>query len=299
MIRIIFIVAVFCFCSCNTNNENNILHTFPFTLTDHNNISIQVVVNKKDTLNLMFHTAASSVDLTNEATSKINSIHWDSGTAVKTWGGDATSRYSNINTLEIADLKWDSLTIWENENSGPSTDGKFGPNLFAGKVLEINYDNRKINLHKTIPTYAKEYVKLPIALENDMMFIECMSTIEADNFPKRFLIHSGYRGTILYDDRFVAKSKIGERIKIQSEQELTDSHGNILKTKRGEIPLFTIGEFDLENMPVGFFEGAIGRQNMSILGGDILRRFNIIIDSKREHIYVKPSQLINAPYTSI
>jgi len=292
-------VIGFSFCSCNTSKriESNILHTFPFTLTGHNNISIEAVVNKKDTVNLMFHTAASSLDLTKEAILKITSINWGDETEVNTWGGNATSRTSDDNTLEISDLKWNNLTIWENENSGPSTDGKFGPNLFAGKVIDIKYDEGFITLHKTVPKYAKEYIKLPIQHENGMMFIECLSTIEGANYTNSFLIHSGFAGTILYDDDFVTKSKIGERIKITSQQELKDSYGNILLTKKGEIPLFTIGGFDFENMPVGFFEGSIGRQNMSVLGGDILKRFNIIVDSKRAFIYIKPNQLSDVPFT--
>lgn len=296
--KLILIIIGFSLCSCHksTSIEDNILHTIPFTLTEHNNISIKAVLNKKDTVNLMFHTAANSLDLTKKAAKKINSINWDNETEVNTWGGNATSKTSKNNTLEINGLKWDSLTIWENENSGPTTDGKFGPTLFAGKVIEINYNKGVITLHKIVPKYSKDYIKLPISIENKMMFIECISTIGEDNYTNRFLIHSGFGGTILYDDSFIAKSKIGQRIKIKSQQELKDSYGNILMTKKGEIPLFTIGGFNFKNMPVGFFEGSIGRQKMSILGGDILKRFNIIIDSKREIIYIKQNQLLNTPF---
>ena len=49
-------------------------------------------------------------------------------------------------------------------------------------------------------------------------------------------------------------------------------------------------------MQVGFFEGAIGIQKMSILGGDILKRFNIIIDAERKFIYLKTNKFTKVSY---
>jgi hypothetical protein len=63
------------------------------------------------------------------------------------------------------------------------------------------------------------------------------------------------------------------------------------------LPALKIGTVKLSNVPVGFFSGALGRQKMSVLGGDILKRFNIIIDSKREYIYLKPNKLKKEEYT--
>ena len=49
----------------------------------------------------------------------------------------------------------------------------------------------------------------------------------------------------------------------------------------------------LDDITVGFFSGAIGRQKMSVLGGNVLKRFNILIDSEREHIYLKSNGLVD------
>ena len=51
------------------------------------------------------------------------------------------------------------------------------------------------------------------------MFIEGTSRVGGIDYTNHFLIHSGYGGTILYDDQFVEKSKIGEQIEITAEQE--------------------------------------------------------------------------------
>lgn len=269
----------------------------PFELTAHNNLSIEAIINGKDTVQLMLHTAANSVDLTAQAAKNTTTVGWNQEVDVNTWGGDASSRVSINNTLAISGLHWDSVTIFENQHSGPTTDGKFGLQLFTDKVIEINYDQQQLIIHPTLPNYVDEYVRIPIQQQQDMLFIEGSSIIEGKIYPNQFLIHSGYGGTILYDDAFVAKNKIGARIPIIEQQELKDAHGNTLVVKKGTLPLFKIGDHSFEDLPVGFFEGAIGRQKMSVLGGDILKRFNLIIDKERAFIYLKPSQLVELPFT--
>jgi hypothetical protein len=106
------------------------------------------------------------------------------------------------------------------------------------------------------------------------------------------MIHSGFGGTILLDNDFVAKNKL-DRFETVSESELRDSFGNVLKTKKVSLPELSFGESTFSKMPVGFFEGAIGKQKMSVVGGDVLKRFNILIGLDRTEIYLKPNSLFN------
>ena len=78
---------------------------------------------------------------------------------------------------------------------------------------------------------------------------------------------------------------------------MLDSFGNVIKIKKGLLPLFTIGNISLTNVPVGFFQGKIGQQQMSIIGADVLKRFNLILDANRTHIFLKNNQLQDMAYT--
>lgn len=274
--------------------------TIPFTLTDHNNISIQATINTYDTVDLMFHTAASSITLTQEASKTLKHVLWDSDEEeVNSWGGSSKARYSNGNSLKIKGMQWDLLSIRENKNSGPYTDGKFGPNLFKGYAIELNFDEHILILHKELPRVTKEYIKMPIKFEDGFMFIEGVSYMNGVEYTNQFLVHSGYGGTVLFDDKFVAESHIGEHIEIIDEKELKDSYGNVLKTKKGKLPQFSIADINFNDMPVGFFEGTIGRQQMSVLGGDLLKRCNIVIDKNRTFIYLKSNTLFNMAFAKI
>lgn len=276
--------------------ENNI--QIPFELTEYNNLLMQVVLNHKDSLKLMFHSAADAVNLTEEATNRVK-LDYSRTDSVKSWGGNNnTSRYSENNQLQMGPLHFDKLSIWEDKNSGQHSDGKFGMNLFDGHVVAIDFEKKILTLSETLPTDIASYTKHKLIAENGYLFLAANSVIGKEIIPNKYLIHSGYAGAILYDDEFVSKHQISEKIKITHEKELKDSFGNVLKTQKGIISKFSIDEIDLSQVPVGFFSGALSRQKMSILGGDMLKRFQIVYDLERSHIYLKANQLAKLDYSN-
>ena len=186
--------------------------------------------------------------------------------------------------------------MWVDENSGQHTGGKFGPDLFKGKVIEIDYDANLITLRPELPAGIGEWQKLKLIREPGSLYIEASCMVKGIAIPNRFLIHSGYAGSLLLDDRFAADNHLDSLLPVIGTKELKDSYGHIVRTKKVLLPGFRLGSEELAEVPAGFFEGSIGRQKKSVLGGDILKRFNWIIDAKREYIYLRPSHWQAAPY---
>jgi hypothetical protein len=274
--------------------------TIPFQLTTYNNLSVQAVLNKQDTLQLMFHTASNALHITEDGIKKLKSIQFDRTDSVKSWGGNGnSSRHSKNNVLQIGDMRWEQIALWEDKYSGHFTDGKFGTNLFENKVIEIDFDKKQLIISNHLPAKTKKYEKLKLIVERDNMFIESSITIGNSAFKNKFLIHSGYGGAILLDDQFANENKIGEKLKIVKETTMKDAFGNDLKTQHVLLPVLKIGNEKLKQVPAGFWKGTIGRQKMSAMGGDILKRFNIIIDAQREHIYLKANHLKKAGYLNV
>lgn len=280
----------------NTQQQTLTSDTIPFTLTPFNNIVIQTIINQVDTVDLMFHTAVSSVGLTKAAIEKTSSLNMGKEINSNSWGGGGTTRYSRNNSLEIGEFKWDNITISEGLHSGKLTDGKFGPNLFKDKIIEINYEKELLIIHSKLPEINNTYEKLDLVFKQDWMFITGKSFIENKPYNNQFLIHSGYSGTILYDDAFVRTNKMGTKLKTIKESELKDSYGNVLKTKKVLLPTLNVGTFNFSEIPVGIFEGAIAKQKMSVVGGDVLKRFHVILDLQNAYIYLQPNKLMNLPY---
>jgi hypothetical protein len=273
----------------------------PFHLTEYNNLSVKTIINETDTVNLMFHTAANSMTLTEEAVKKLKSLRFTENTdSIKSWGGQAnSSRLSKGNLIRIGSLTWNDVSIWENINSGQHTDGKFGIDLFKGRVIEIDFDNSMIRLSKKLPEKIKGYQKVKLVRKDGNLFIEAACKTRDSTFKNIFLIHSGYAGALLFDDQFVKDTKLNAQLQVTGEKTLKDSFGKTLKTKQAVLPGLFIDNLKLVDVPAGFFEGAVGRQKFSVLGGDVLKRFNMIIDANREYIYLKTNKWTNTGYTKM
>ncbi|WP_276225269.1 hypothetical protein [Niabella beijingensis] len=262
---------------------------FPFELTATNNLSVPVRINGTDSLHLMFHFAADAVALTNEATRRMVSVRFERTDSVSSWGaaGNA-SRFSSDNTLQIGDQTWSHLPLWEDQYSGKGTDGKFGLHLFTKKALLIDFDKKQVTVGSHFSTAG--YKKLKLIHKNGMLFIEAALHIGGNSYPNQYLLHTGYSGGLLLDDGFVATNHLGRLLSVTETKELKDAFGNIVKVQKATAPRLSIGAFLFDNVPVGFFEGKLGTQQMSFIGGDLLKRFNIIIDAKRQFVYLKPNK---------
>jgi hypothetical protein len=66
--------------------------------------------------------------------------------------------------------------------------------------------------------------------------------------------------------------------------------------KKSELGNLHIGEITFSNLPVSFFEGAIGKQKMSVLGMDIFKRFNLLFDLENNMLYLKKSKLFREDF---
>lgn len=261
--------------------------SIPFTLSKQNNIVVEVQINDAHVLNLMLHTASSDVTLTGEAVRRLGDITLGNDAKIQSWGGTSDSHYSTGNRVRIGSLARDNVTLWENRNSGEGTDGKFGLDFFGDSVVEINYDNGLIVVHDRLPDKARDYEMLDLETEDGELFVQGVCLFGEDNRANRFLIHSGYAGGLLLDDAFAASSGIDGRIAITETGHLTDSYGHVIVVKKGVMPGFSLGKVTLSDVPVGFFSGRIGNQDKSVLGGAILKRFNLIFDLGRNTLYIK------------
>ena len=262
--------------------------SIPFTLTEHNNISVPLTLNGKHKLDLMFHTGNSDVCLTEEATTRLGGLVFDQGGDAKSWGGTSSIRLSQNNQITIGNKVWSDITVVEDRLSGPGTDGKFGPDLFKNKVIEIDFDNQILAVLDFLPEKVSTFQKFICRQNRSSLFIEGELRIGDEAIANEFMIHSGFGGTILLDDEFVRKNKL-DRLETISESELKDSFGNVLKTKKVILPQLSFGNSSFPNIPIGFFDGAIGKQKMSVVGGAVLKRFNIIIAADRSEVYLKPN----------
>ena len=270
----------------------------PFTLTAADNLSIRATLNGTDSVELMFHTAVDSVSMTKEAIARLSRFTADESIAVQSWGGTTQARHSTGNTLQIGAQVWRDLDITEDDNSGRGTDGKFGPSLFAGKVVEIDFDARQLVIHATLPAIDPRFERLDLTCRQGLLFVTGELGVGEGQYTTEFMLHTGFGGTALLDEPFLRTHGLDEKLVTISESVLRDSYGNPVKTRKVRLPSLRLGALTFTDVPVGIFEGALGSQHVRLLGGGLLKRCNLIIDTENRHLYVAPSGLKDAPFES-
>jgi len=133
---------------------------------------------------------------------------------------------------------------------------------------------------------VEKYERLKIENQNGLLLVQGSCLIEGKTYTNRFLLHSGYSGGILLDDAFAAKAGVDGKISITDESSLKDTFGHTIRVKKGILPVFVLGSSKISNVSAGFFAGAIGAQKMSVMGSEILKRFNIIFDIANNDLYI-------------
>jgi len=301
-LTLFLLVIVFIQCkNANPNNEEitdpNIVANLPFTFTSHNNISIPALINETDSVDLMFHTANNYVGLIESAVKEMSSIQFDGSEEAGSWGGGGDMRYSENNILQIGNMTWDSVLITESRHSCHFTDGKFGLDKFPEEIVGLDFEEKVMTIYKELPSEHSSYQKYKVKKVRSSLFLEGTTHIGDQSFQNEFMIHSGYVGTVLYDDEFVQANDLNSKLEVISESELKDSFGNITKRKKVILPKFTIAGEEFVNIPVGIFDGEIARQKISVLGGDLIKRFHILFDVKNNIVYLKPNKLVSMGYS--
>lgn len=267
-------------------NTINAQQKIQFRLTKNNNIIVKTLVNKKDSLDLMFQIATDDGSISPNRKHEITSLTFDK------------NEISDGNSISIGNLEWKDMRFFNNELSGHESDGKLGTSVFEGKAFTIDYDKNEFQIFEKNPS-TKGYAELPLKIKNGQFFITAKSLIDGKEYESEFLLQSGYSGGILFSNDFADKNNLNEHLKSTSEKTLKNSQGQSVTTKQAVLAQLKIGKYKLRNIAAGYFTGELKMQHNSYFAADVMKRFNWIFDVKREKVYVKPSKYFKDAYLKI
>lgn len=305
-LRILSLLLVFTLmmtCTSAPANDKSIVaappgDTISFSLSSYNNMLIPAKLNGQDSVTLMLHTAASDVSLIRTTTANFPNMLFEDMGEGNAWGGQGNTRYSPTNTLDMGMLHWDSLGIWESERTGHFADGKIGLSLLQHPVVELDFEEEHLILYDSIPAKAGQFERISISYDGDFLFLPAQCQVGDSLLSHRFLLHSGYSGAVLFDDKFAAQHALTTQLSINDQSVLHDSYGNELITQKATLPQFKLAQTTHDSLPVSFFSGSIARQSMSIVGADVLKRYDVIMDLEGEALYLRPNALMDMDYGS-
>jgi len=260
--------------------------SIPFRLTHENTIILKTMVNKKDSLHLMFQIAMEDAALSPVRTRNADHIVFNN------------QEISDGNTVTIANIDFQNVRFFDNERAGNEADGKIGTGIFKNKIFKIDYDNGQFVLYDTMPN-LKGYQPISITLKEGGLYTTTESIMEGIPYALPFLLQSGYSGGLLYSNEFSDDKNLHEMLKVTNEKTLKNAAGQSLTTKQGILPSLKLGKTMLTNLTAGFFTGDLKMQRTNYMGADILKRFNWIFDAERKQAYIQPSKYFNDPYLSL
>ena len=271
--------------------------TIPFTLTDFNAISVKSVINDTDRVNLHFDIGSFNFRLTRDAVlHKTKLLSGQPGVQAGTAQPDY-NHLDKIATIQLGNLVYHNPELVVTGFTAHDMDGRFGWNLFEGKVVEINYDTRLLIIHSTLPVIQKGYAKSNMIFRRSFVCIKASFEIAHKVYAGDFLLDTGSDQAMIIDSSWAARHQFPGNLQLIKSAELKDPRGAIYKTSIVLAPMLKINGYKLTNIPA-FRLGSKNPVNFEVnyLGNDLLKRFNIILDFKNDNVYLKPNALMQLPY---
>lgn len=274
------------------NNCISTVDTIPFSLKLDNKTYIKAKLNNSDLIGFQFDLGTTSCILKENMADDCK-ITWDGTAEMGSVSGSTTVKSSKNNQIQIGSLIWDSVGVFSTKHTNWGSKGIIGNNLFQDKIVELNYDNNIIVLHKTLPAISNDYIKVEMQIRDGVPYIPV--TIDNGKIKARnwFMFDNGYDNCLLVDNEFAKSNGLYGTMKVVGHRD-NSMNG---KTETVVAPKLFIGEYELNNVPIDL-------QNLNdqqpydriIVGNDLLKRFNVIIDYQNNFIYLKPNKLIHEKY---
>lgn len=304
IIKIFQLVTLFFAClfffQCDMSSENtslqNIIHsdTLNFEITDANNIIFRSVLDEKDTLDLYLDTGGTELVLKHSAIKERTSLLDGKNKDYQEVNYDPLE---GVYALSLSQLSWDSLTIYPTSLLPEEADGHFGWNLFDGKVVELDYENKWMIIHDSLPKIASSYAKMDIEYINTLFCINTQLEVAGRKFSNRYLFDTGFQRAVVLDREMRMEDDFPTDLDVLKESRLRNSEGTEFVNQVVAVDKICFDTQCASKVPVQLLSTPNpARFKTHILGNELLKRFNTYMDFQNHHVYLKANSLIDEAY---
>ncbi len=249
-------------------------------------------------LNFILDTGSGGISLDSSTCDEFNIITTPSDTIVSGIGGSKKVSFVFDKTLLINKTKVEHLSFHINDYSiltgiyGIKIDGIIGYSLLNRYILKIDYEENKIDFYSP---GELDYPNKGYILKPDFTRLPIQKVIIQDNrkveFP--FYFDTGAGLALLLSSKFDSDSSV---IKLSRKPVTTSVEGLLGKSKmRLTISnKMKLGPYTFKNVPTYIYSddnGIIGYPKIGgLLGSEIFRRFNLIINYPKREIHLSPNK---------
>lgn len=282
------------------------LSTFRFQVLNGGIILGKVKLdNFPDSLNFIFDTGCGGASLDSTTCQHFNLSPTLSPNMIRGIAGTCHQRILQDMTLAIGGVTLDSLMMQVNDYDilssvyGVKIDGIIGYSFFSRYLVWVNYDSSMMDIYTKGPV---KYPKGGFLLHPRVFGLPMLqgSLADARNINSRFYFDTGAGLCLLFSSEFTSDSAVfaPRRKKPVPTQGAglggkTDMQLTILKK-------FSLGPFHFRQIPTYVFDDSYDVTSYPQLGGlignDLLRRFNLIVNYTRSEIYIIPNGNYRQPF---
>ncbi|WP_418263262.1 PDZ domain-containing protein [Flavobacterium faecale] len=216
---------------------------------------------------------------------------------------------STANVLEIKGMVSRSHLLYVilggefnfSDHLGIPVNGILGYTFFKNNLIAINYEKKRITIYhdneRNRKKISRKFTKTPLVIEKYKPYVEGMVGLENDFLAVKLLVDVGNSDSIwLFEN---------DTIKIPNknfEDYLGKGFSGDVHGKRAIINEFRLLDFRFKN-PIAAFPDSTAIQylkfipgRMGSVGGEILKRFTVIMDYKNSSMYLKPNKMFKNPF---
>jgi hypothetical protein len=260
--------------------------------------------DKPDTLNFILDTGSGGISLDSATVRYFGLTPTPSDRTIRGIGGIRQVGFLYNQQLKLPGLRVDSLNFHVNDYDlltsvyGIRIDGIIGYSVLSRYILKINFDSSHVEFwSKGALKYPRGgYLMRPLITTLPVTYARVR---DDEAYNSRFLFDMGAGLNMMLSTDFLRDSAL-----LQSKRKLypkqAEGLGGKIDMKMTVIREVKLGPYKFRNVPVYVFDDEYNITSYpylaGILGNDLLRRFNIILNYERRDFYLTPNSHFNDPF---
>ncbi|MFW0737032.1 PDZ domain-containing protein [Flavobacterium sp. T12S277] len=185
---------------------------------------------------------------------------------------------------------------------GIPVNGIIGYKFFRNNLVEINYQKKKVYVHQNNEELRKKLNKkfkaVPITVERAKPYLYSTALVDSVVIPAKMLIDIGNS-----DAFWIFQNNKIKLPKKNFPDFLGKGFSGDIEGHRAKIEKFSIDEFDFKHPIVAFPDSSSVRNvkmvpdRIGSVGGEILKRFTLVMDYAGKTMYLKKNSKFSEPFT--
>jgi hypothetical protein len=285
--------------------ESKLITKLPFSQLSGGIIIIKAKFdNLPDSLNFILDTGSGGISLDSTTAAELEIVLINTDKTIRGIAGLKKVAFAMNHSLHFSGLSVDHLDFHINDYElltsvyGVKIDGIIGYSFFRRFIVKLDYDDNKVEIF-TPGTFT--YPRGGQLLKPNFTTLPQQLAVIQDSraILNRYIFDTGAGLCFLLSRDFTEDSSVF-KTKRRFYTTQAEGLGGKKQMELTVIKSVKIGPYKFRNVPVHVFDDTYNVANYPALGGivgnDLLRRFNVILNYPEQSIYIKPNTHFNEDF---